>query len=572
MKYGQCTNLPDACEKAKKKELLPISGQDSTCPECGSRLMAVNGGKGGGDIVSKDLIRITVGVALSALLLFGGWKFIGWLEDGDGRAVASGGNADAKGTADNAAQTAGKDEDGNTVILRLSGSNTIGEKLAPRLAMAWIESIGGSEITLKHRCRNGRLILHGKDNQKALAKRCGDAEYNPENVVQAILNGERVAIDVRAHGSSSAFEALASAENSTDIGMSSRKIKPEEALSLKNLGDMESLRSEHVIGLDGIAVIAHRNRPLDAISIQDLRRIFTGEIEYWPGSGTPGQRIQVHARDDISGTYDTFKSIVLGRGDKLVPSARRYEDSGALAAAVAADENAIGFVGLAYVTGGVRAIPVSASNDAAALSPTEFTVKKEDYALSRRLYFYTAERPSNRLAVDFVDFASSSRGQAIVDESGFVDLKPLIRKFDPSSEISWERPSCVLSEEWPGARNDYCDLIEGKREMSVSFRFLPGSDDLDNRARKDLLRVLEDLENQPDGDFRIALIGFADSDGAYRSNIDLSKRRSQRVVRALESLGITDITVHAFGEEISVGNNGSDVGKEKNRRVEVWLY
>jgi phosphate transport system substrate-binding protein len=571
MKFGYCTNLPDVCDNAKKKELLPFSAQDSVCPKCGSRLMPV-GVKSSSEPVRKDLIKIAIGVAVLAILFFGGWKLVDWRKVGDDSAVTSGVDTGAAAASDSASPAAGKDEDGNTVILRLAGSNTIGEKLAPRLAMAWLESIGGREITLKHRCRNGRLILSGRDNQKTLARRCGDSEYNPESVVQAVMNEGRVSVDIRAHGSSSAFEALAlaSAEISTDIGMSSRKIKPEEVLSLAGLGNMESLRSEHVIGLDGIAVIAHRNRSLDAISIQDLRRIFTGEIEYWPGSGAPGQRIEVHARDDISGTYDTFKSIVLSRGDKLISSARRYEDSAALAAAVAADENAIGFVGLAYVTAGVRAIPVSASAAAAALSPTEFTIKKEDYALARRLYFYTAERPRNRYAMEFVDFVSSSRGQKIVDESGFVDLTPSTR--EPSGVGSWERPSCVLSDQWPGSRDDYCDLIEGKREMSVSFRFLSDSDELDNRARKDLLRILEDLESQGDDNFKVALIGFADSDGSYESNIDLSKRRSQRVVRALESLGITDITVHAFGEEVPVGDNGSDVGKEKNRRVEVWLY
>ena len=553
MNYGYCTNLPDACENAKNREPLPIAGQDSVCPKCASRLMPIKGkSKVSNGSERNDLVKVVVAVALVALLGFGAWTY---LRDREKPA------ANAKGPAINSPSP-----DDSSVILRLAGSNTIGEKLAPRLVMAWLESSGASDIVLEHRCRNGTLVVSKRDDHKEIAKLCGDAEYNPEKLVKAVLDGNRVAVDIRSHGSSSAYEALAAIERPADIGMSSRAIKPAEVESLKSLGDMTGQASEHVIGLDGIAVITHRNRSLDAISIQELRRLFTGEIEYWQGSTGSGQRVEVYARDDNSGTYDTFKSLVLSEGGKLVSSARRYEDSGALAAAVAADENAIGFVGLAYLTNGVRAIPVAASAKAAALAPTEFTIKKEDYALSRRLYFYTATRPSNDHVMSFVDFTTSHRGQKIVDESGFVDLIPFV---PPPEE---EDIPCVLSDEWSGGSDEYCALIAGKRKSSVSFRFRPDSDQLDNRALGDLRRLLILLEDESQGSSRIALVGFADSDGLYEENIELSRKRSAQVKRMLESLGISNASVHGFGEEISVGDNDSAAGKQKNRRVEVWLY
>src|SRR5271165_2880332 len=122
-------------------------------------------------------------------------------------------------------------------LLRLSGSNTIGAGLAPALAEEFLKHQGATEV-------------------KTLA---GDRD--DEVRVQGILPGERApkAIEIHAHGSATAFVDLANGQ--ADIGMASRKIKPEESVQLAPLGDMSSPACEHILGLDGIAVIVSRKNP-----------------------------------------------------------------------------------------------------------------------------------------------------------------------------------------------------------------------------------------------------------------------------------------------------------------------
>jgi phosphate transport system substrate-binding protein len=123
------------------------------------------------------------------------------------------------------------------------------------------------------------------------------------------------------------------------------------------------------------------------------------------------------ARDDKSGTYDTFKTLVLG-SKKLVAIAKRFEDSRELSDAVVKDLDGIGFIGLPYVRD-AKALAVS-ENGTRPFVPDHFTVSTEDYALSRRLFLYNASSPASDLARKFVNFALSPEGQEIVERVGFV--------------------------------------------------------------------------------------------------------------------------------------------------------
>ena len=120
------------------------------------------------------------------------------------------------------------------------------------------------------------------------------------------------AIEVLAEGSATAFTGLA--RGSCDIGMSSRAIKPEEAQDLvsRGLGDLRSPAGEHVVALDGLAVGVHPNNPVRSMDLAHLASTFKGEITDWSSLGAPSGPVHLFARDDASGTYDTFRHLVLG--------------------------------------------------------------------------------------------------------------------------------------------------------------------------------------------------------------------------------------------------------------------
>jgi phosphate transport system substrate-binding protein len=418
-----------------------------------------------------------------------------------------------------------------TVELRLHGSNTIGKELAPALMESMLKNAGASSIL----------------------RRPGAKE--DETDIDAVLPNEpsqRLTFEIQAHGSQTAFEDLAAGK--CDIGMASRQIKPNEAQScaIAGLGDMLSPACENVLGLDGIAVLVNRSNPIDGLTKQQISDIFTGRTTDWSQlGGNPGP-IHLYRRDDKSGTFDTFKTLVLG-GSPISDGAVKYEDSDKLSDAVASDPNGIGFTGLPFVRN-AKALAVSEAGSRPLL-PNRFTISTEDYPISRRLYFYIPANPQNKWTRSFVEFALSKVGQNSLGTIGFV-----------SQTIETAKPD--LPENAP--RTYVRQTVDAQR-LSLNFRFRTGSRQLDNKALRDLDRLVEFLSNSANQNHELLLFGFADNIGTTGANLALSKERAKFVADQLQSRGITPKLVTGYGKELPVASNDTEQGREKNRRVEAWI-
>jgi phosphate transport system substrate-binding protein len=413
-------------------------------------------------------------------------------------------------------------------ILRLSGSNTIGDSMAPALAEAFLKAQGATNVQ----------IFPGGNPQ--------------EKIVQGVLPGDSAAsaIKISAHGSATAFTALA--DGSCDIGMASRRIKPDEVAKLAQLGDMTSAGDEHILGLDGIAVVVNASNPLSELRKDQIKRIFTGEVTDWSQVSSTHGPINIYARDDKSGTFDTFKSLVL-TGAPLTAVARRFEDSNALSEAVSSDPNSIGFIGLPFVHN-AKAIAVS-EKGISALRPTRLTVATEDYSLSRRLYLYTPAVAPTKFTQKFVEFALSKQGQDVVAANGFIAQNV-------------EREEQAVSAEAP---DEYKELTQKAERLSLDFRFEPGKAAQDNKAEADLDRIVSLIADRGVAGGKILLFGFADNTGAPEINEALSLDRAKVIEDQLVQRGIKPVAVKGFGAALPVASNDTDDGREKNRRVEIWI-
>jgi len=409
--------------------------------------------------------------------------------------------------------------------LRLHGSNTIGQRLGPTLARAYAESEGWHFI----RQRSERLD-----------------EYR----IEIERDGERAEIEISAHGTGTGLEALLAGR--ADLWMASRPVSSAELARASTLGRLDRPEQEHVIALDGLAIIVHPDHRLRSLSIADVRRIFAGEVRDWRELGAGAGAIALHARDDRSGTYDTFRSLVLA-SSVLAPTAIRYESSDALVAAVMADGNAIGFVGLDAV-GRTRALAI-ADEGTRALLPQRMDVATEDYALSRRLYLYVGEVQSERVQ-KFIEFAQGAQGQAIASRLGFVGQQLVAEPLPPRADMPVE----------------YLALTEGALRVSVNFRFDSGLTYLDGKALRDIERLATFLAGAAMRRHEVALFGF--SDAKETSPLDavlLSNDRADYIAQRLNRAGVAVRRVRGMADVAPVASNGNDYGRSKNRRVEVWV-
>jgi len=429
-------------------------------------------------------------------------------------------------------KTEGKESLPEETILRLHGSNTIGAKLAPALISGYLTTILGAEKVEQ---------LPGKQAN--------------EVVIKAKFKDSIKVVEIHAHGSTTGFKGLA--EEQCEIGMASRKIKEKEVVELKKFGEMTAPTNEHVIALDGIAVIVNKGNKIDTLNMQQLADIFSGKTTNWSQvGGVPGE-ITVYARDDNSGTYDTFKSIVLDKLE-LKQGIKRFESNPELSEQVSRDPFGIGFTSLPSIDK-AKAIAV-ADTGAKPIFPSFFTVATEDYPIARRLYLYTATYPKNNHVRDFIEYVHSRQGQEITNKIDFVDMN--IKTFY-SEKIDQAQIKNIAMVQ------DYLKATDNAQRLSLNFRFNTGKVTLDNRGERDLTRVVDFLKERLDR--KIILAGFADNAGDYDVNLKLAKFRAETVAVQLRSRGIVVQQIASAGEELPVATNLSTSGKEKNRRVEVWL-
>ncbi len=406
-------------------------------------------------------------------------------------------------------------------LLTLAGSNTLGAKLTPAWSHAYLNSLGAKNITTRTLQSN---------------------EYR----VEGLINGEKAYIDILAHGSSTGFIAILT--GAANIAMSSRKIKTKERHRLSSLGNLEDVSSEHITAIDGLAIIVHPNNPIKELSIEQIAKVFSGKVKNWSSLGGFDQKIQVLSRDHKSGTWDTFRSLVLSKKDRLTTTAKRFESNDSLSDVVFNTAGSIGFVGLASVRNS-KTLAISSGSDYF-LKPTKLLIATEDYPLSRRLFLYTTEKTNSTEVDNFIRFVHSKKGQDIVEEIGFVSQNP--KRIHSPSETG---PKV------------YRDLSKQAERISVNFRFDYGSADLDNKAKRDIRRLGKFLNHSNNNHLSVQLIGFSNKYQDPRLTLILSKLRATAVKLELFKYGVTTEPVLGLGSDLPLTHSNV-----KNNRVEVWVH
>lgn len=218
-------------------------------------------------------------------------------------------------------------------------------------------------------------------------------------------------------GGGSGVGIAALIDGTTDIANASREIKTKEK-RLARQGGIDVV--EHVVAKDALSVIVHPSNKISKLTITQLEKIFTGDINSWKDVGGPAKPIVVYSRDSSSGTYVFFKEAVLSKRE-YAPTALLQPSNGAIVQAVSQTEGAIGYVGLAYLTDKVKTLAVSKEGDVY-VAPNMETAMKGTYPVTRALYMYTNGEPKG-LAKLFLDFILAKEGQEIVRKVGYIPVQ-----------------------------------------------------------------------------------------------------------------------------------------------------
>jgi phosphate transport system substrate-binding protein len=232
-----------------------------------------------------------------------------------------------------------------------------------------------------------------------------------------------VRISVTGGGSGTGITALIN--KTVDIANASRQIKPEELAEAEAVGLHPQ---EFIIARDAIAVIVNRENPVDHLTLDQLSKIYRGEINNWSEVGGEDRVIVRLSRETNSGTHVYFLESVIRKGnkeDKTIFSADTLllPSSEGIISEVRDNPNAIGYDGLGYVTEEVKILGISSDETPDNfVTPSAETVTDNSYLISRDLYMYTQNVPSGVIK-EYLDWIFSPEAQSIVKELGFVPIQ-----------------------------------------------------------------------------------------------------------------------------------------------------
>jgi phosphate transport system substrate-binding protein len=432
------------------------------------------------------------------------------------------------------------------------GGSAVGTEFMPRFVRAYAASIGATTT-----------MAVGSD---------------PRNLEMKILAGDGRLIgqvNVNRLGVTPGFLALARGD--ADAVWTGRRVLPEEEqmMSAVGIASMRAPGNEHIWALDALVVLVAKTNPVEALSFEELSKVFAGEITDWTELGHPPGKINVYAPTAEAGAWSQFETEVLfAHGRKITPAATRLLHATEWSDRVAEDPQGIGLSIFAMVR---RAKAINITTPCGIIvPPTVFNVKTEEYPLSRRLFFYTAGAPKNRLASALLAFAMSQQIQSVLRQAQFIDQEPEVLPFrGHSARIAAAVNSTQEKSDATNLMRRLVQDLQPSQRVSFTFRFAAGTNNLDNRALEDIRRLRAMLGRSDMRGRTVILAGFSDSLGAFANNVQLAQLRVRTVRTALQ-LGDqvvpnSLIQERAYGPLAPVACNDTDHGRSLNRRVEVWL-
>jgi len=207
------------------------------------------------------------------------------------------------------------------------------------------------------------------------------------------------AVNVQGGGSSAGIQAAR--DGAADIGMSSRELKAAEKDLL-----------EVVVAWDGLAVIVHPDNPVNDLTIDVVRNVFSGNIRSWKSLDGRDKTITVVTREEGSGTRGAFQEMVMKK-ERISKGAIVQDSNGTVREIVAGDPDSIGYISLGLVTDKVKAVSLEG------IAPSYDNITGKKYKLIRPFLFVT-NGPPQPAALDFINFVLSRKAQEMVRHDGLI--------------------------------------------------------------------------------------------------------------------------------------------------------
>jgi phosphate transport system substrate-binding protein len=267
----------------------------------------------------------------------------------------------------------------------------------------WFTSLSvlSALIFLANAAVAGNLVIKGSTTVLPIAQKVAEAYMKEHPGTKISISGG---------GSGNGIKAII--DGTTDIADSSRFIKDKEVKLALEKGGYPVPFS---VAYDCIVPVVHPSNSVKDLSLAQLEDIYRGKIKNWNQAGGPDRKVVVISRDTSSGTYEVWEKKVMKKA-RVYPGALLQASNGAVAQAVANNKNAVGYIGLGYMNGMVKAVTVNG------IAGSETTTLNGTFPISRPLFMFTNKWPTGDVSKFINYMLHPEKGQKLVKGAGYVPL------------------------------------------------------------------------------------------------------------------------------------------------------
>lgn len=265
------------------------------------------------------------------------------------------------------------------------------------------------------------IVIRGSDTEVNLVLQLSEEFMNKH---------PKTSIAVTGGGSGTGIAALINKK--TSIANSSRPFKKSELALAKERGvDVIPI----AFAIDALTFIVNENSPIDSLTTQQIRDIFTGKQTNWSAFGGADKKISLYGRQGNSGTFSFIQQQILKANYSL--EMKQMNGTSQIIEGIKNDKEGIGYVGIGYIVKkdgstmkGVKALSIKGDRQTKAYSPVDFTnITSGDYSITRPLYQYTDGKPQGAVK-EFILYELSERGQEIISKNGYFPITKNYKKLN----------------------------------------------------------------------------------------------------------------------------------------------
>ncbi len=184
---------------------------------------------------------------------------------------------------------------------------------------------------------------------------------------------------------------------------------------------------------EGFVFFVNSSSKIDGLTLEQIQKIYTGEITNWKEVGGPDSKIKAYQRPENSGSQTGMKSLVMKDLKLMKPLTENVVDTMyAIVNLVSSYDNGVNSIGYSYyyyATTMFEDIDAAVANNIKLLAvngvkPTNETIRDGSYPIQTAYYIVIRkDEPKNSKVRKLVDAMLSERGQKVAEEAGYVSLK-----------------------------------------------------------------------------------------------------------------------------------------------------